>query len=221
MAPEETHCPPAGGMQPASQYQQPAGLEHSAPKPATSVHGAASQGKLRRLQGLLPLPQTKRTPEKTPQAPPRRKNEMLRSLFGPLLYAADDVVEAYRRPATSPDRGHDAQASPQAGKCNIVRLSSPPQRRNSPQAKLSTLVTQSIPCHWPPSAGSSRGRYGTYLGRCAHGQDAFTSALDKRELLHPARTGGQNYPIWGDTSDWRTCVYAHACVYTCNHVHGE
>jgi hypothetical protein len=49
----------------------------------------------------LPLPQTKRTPEKTPQAPPRHKNEMLRSLFGPLLYAADDVVEAYRRPATS------------------------------------------------------------------------------------------------------------------------
>ena len=104
MAPEETHCPPAGGMQPASQYQQPAGLEHSAPKPATSVHGAASQGKLRRLQGLLPLPQTKRTPEKTPQAPPRHKNEMLRSLFGPLLYAADDVVEAYRRPATSQDQ---------------------------------------------------------------------------------------------------------------------
>ena len=38
------------------------------------------------------------------QAPPRRTNVMLRSLFGPLLSAADDVVEAYRRPATSQDQ---------------------------------------------------------------------------------------------------------------------
>jgi hypothetical protein len=60
------------------------------------------------------------------QAPPRRTNVMLRSLFGPLLSAADDVVEAYRRPATSPDRGRDVQTSPQAGKRNILRPSSPP-----------------------------------------------------------------------------------------------
>ena len=110
-APEETHFPPAGGMQPASQL---AGLERSAPTLATGVHGAVGHGKPRRLQDLLPLPPpTHRTPEKTQEAPPRRTSVMLRSLFGPLLSAADDVVEAYRRPATSPDRGHDVQTSPQ------------------------------------------------------------------------------------------------------------
>ena len=41
---------------------------------------------------------------------PRRTSGLLSSLFGPLLYAADDVVEAYRRPATS-----QVQALPIAG----------------------------------------------------------------------------------------------------------
>ena len=35
------------------------------------------------------------------QQAPRRTSGLLSSLLGPLLYAADDVVEAYRRPATS------------------------------------------------------------------------------------------------------------------------
>ena len=39
--------------------------------------------------------------QKTMQQAPRRTSGLLSSLLGPLLYAADDVVEAYRRPATS------------------------------------------------------------------------------------------------------------------------
>jgi len=42
--------------------------------------------------------------EKTMQQAPRRTSGLLSSLLGPLLYAADDVVEAYRRPATSQDQ---------------------------------------------------------------------------------------------------------------------
>jgi hypothetical protein len=38
------------------------------------------------------------------QQAPRRTSGLLSSLLGPLLYAADDVVEAYRRPATSQGR---------------------------------------------------------------------------------------------------------------------
>jgi hypothetical protein len=33
------------------------------------------------------------------QQAPRRTRGLLSSLFGPLMYAADDVVEEYRRPA--------------------------------------------------------------------------------------------------------------------------
>jgi hypothetical protein len=43
----------------------------------------------------------------------RRTNGMLSSLFGLLLHAANDVVEAYRPLVTSPDRWHDVQTSPQ------------------------------------------------------------------------------------------------------------
>ena len=32
-------------------------------------------------------------------------------------------------------------------------------------------------------------------------QDAFDSDLTRRKMLHPARTGGQDYPNWGDTSN--------------------
>jgi len=84
---------------------------------------------------------------------------MLRSLFGQLLSAADYVVEAYRRPATSPERGHDVHTSPQGWQTQHHQaLFATPTAKQS-AGKISTLATQSIPCKWPPSAGSSRARW--------------------------------------------------------------
>ena len=127
--------------------RQPAGPERPAPTMATGVHGAPVPGKPRRLQDLLPLPApTHRTQEKTQQAPPRRTNVMLRSLFDPLLSAADDVVEVYRCPETPPDSGYDVQTSPKGWQGQHPQTLFATQRRNNPQAILSPAQFQPIPC---------------------------------------------------------------------------
>jgi hypothetical protein len=34
----------------------------------------------------------------------------------------------------------------------------------------------------------------------------FNCILARQELLHPAHTGGHDYPNQGDTRDWQSCV---------------
>jgi len=68
-----------------------------------------------------------------------------------------------------------------------------------------------------PGTYEHDGRYGAYRRGKHMGKTSplskglvkvkgLVKALAKRGLLHLAGTGGQDYPIWGDISDWRTCV---------------
>jgi hypothetical protein len=67
---------------------------------------------------------------------------MLRSLFGPLLSAADYVVEAYRRPATFPERGHDVQTLPQGWQTQLPQaLFATPTAKQSAGKNLNACNT--------------------------------------------------------------------------------
>jgi hypothetical protein len=103
-APEESYCPPAGGMQPASKYESTVGLERSAPTPAPDVYGADSHTATpeRRPQDLLLYSSLHPRPDATADAYRQRQitcgREILRKLkIRAQLHPTTAVDSMYRQ----------------------------------------------------------------------------------------------------------------------------